>query len=218
MAKIQKRGHCPHCGREQAVRPGGMAHHGYEVTYGYFSGTCSGAGLQPIEYETGKAAAIARAKWLAEEGARFMALEWTEPLMGKAGSRWNSRAGKHEDVFKPWAELTERQRIEAKASWEAATKRSAMAYKDLSDWLVKMILEYAGKPLREVDLEPDSKTIKAGDVVRCYGYEGPVIRIEDKCASGCGPNLNGKWMPHVVLMDGGREVSIPKRFARKVGA
>jgi hypothetical protein len=54
-SKIQLRGHCQRCGRLQAGLAYGslMAKHGYTVKdrgqYGYFSGTCSGSGFQPIE-------------------------------------------------------------------------------------------------------------------------------------------------------------------------
>lgn len=40
--QTQLRGNCQLCGRYQAVRNGTMAHHGYEVTNGYFKGVCQG--------------------------------------------------------------------------------------------------------------------------------------------------------------------------------
>jgi hypothetical protein len=53
-SKTQTRGHCQRCGRVQAVTAHGqLAKHGYTVkdrgSYGYFAGTCSGSGFQPIE-------------------------------------------------------------------------------------------------------------------------------------------------------------------------
>ncbi|QYW02621.1 hypothetical protein CPT_Marzo_079 [Stenotrophomonas phage Marzo] len=48
MNKIQKRGICQVCGREQAVNKGVMAKHGYTVEYGFFEGTCPGAGNKPL--------------------------------------------------------------------------------------------------------------------------------------------------------------------------
>lgn len=51
MAKIQLRGFCQVCGREQAVnqKTGKIAHHGYTVEFGAFEGTCMGAKEQPIQ-------------------------------------------------------------------------------------------------------------------------------------------------------------------------
>lgn len=50
MFKIQLRGHCQRCGREQAVKNGTMAHHGYTVRDGWFQGVCSGRSFQPVEF------------------------------------------------------------------------------------------------------------------------------------------------------------------------
>lgn len=47
----QRRGHCPYCGRVQAVltRTGKMAKHGYTIKYGWFQGVCPGHRHQPME-------------------------------------------------------------------------------------------------------------------------------------------------------------------------
>jgi hypothetical protein len=44
-------GTCQLCGREHAinVKTGEIAKHGYTVDYGFFSGTCRGAGYQPLQ-------------------------------------------------------------------------------------------------------------------------------------------------------------------------
>ena len=44
-------GTCQLCGREHAVneKTGVIAKHGYTVDYGFFSGTCRGAGCQPLQ-------------------------------------------------------------------------------------------------------------------------------------------------------------------------
>jgi len=57
--KTQVIGHCQCCGRVQAVRLTGhsgnqqqcMAHHGYQVRNGYFSGVCQGHRYAPIELD-----------------------------------------------------------------------------------------------------------------------------------------------------------------------
>ncbi|MDC9654373.1 hypothetical protein [Xanthomonas perforans] len=54
-AIIQHRGHCQHCGREQAVLRGHMAKHGYTVESGWFKGECGGHRYAPIETERAEA-------------------------------------------------------------------------------------------------------------------------------------------------------------------
>lgn len=49
MAKSTHRGHCQACGRLQMLPSGVLAKHGYNVTSGYFSGTCAGSGRLPFE-------------------------------------------------------------------------------------------------------------------------------------------------------------------------
>lgn len=52
MSNIQLRGHCPCCGRIQAVvNCGVMSKHGYTVEHGWFSGVCPGQHHKPIETE-----------------------------------------------------------------------------------------------------------------------------------------------------------------------
>lgn len=46
---VQLRGHCAHCGNQQAVTKGVIAKHGYTVDFGYFHGTCQGSRLEPME-------------------------------------------------------------------------------------------------------------------------------------------------------------------------
>lgn len=53
--KVQFRGHCQCCGRQQAVQKGRMSKHGYEVkdrgNYGWFQGVCSGHLHAPVEQD-----------------------------------------------------------------------------------------------------------------------------------------------------------------------
>jgi hypothetical protein len=48
-SKIQIRGNCQCCGRQQAVVGGGMSKHGYTVDHGWFSGVCSGERYAPMQ-------------------------------------------------------------------------------------------------------------------------------------------------------------------------
>jgi hypothetical protein len=55
MTKATHNGHCQVCGRQQAVRDGGrLAKHGYTTKWGFFSGTCSGSDIEPLEVSRSK--------------------------------------------------------------------------------------------------------------------------------------------------------------------
>jgi len=47
------KGHCQACGRTQAVSTDGslIAKHGYDVSFGFFNGTCNGSDNKPLEIE-----------------------------------------------------------------------------------------------------------------------------------------------------------------------
>ena len=47
--KNQIRGNCQCCGRQQAVKNGRMAKHGYTVERGWFAGVCSGERFAPMQ-------------------------------------------------------------------------------------------------------------------------------------------------------------------------
>lgn len=49
MIKATHSGHCQACGRLQKMPKGVMSLHGYNVTHGFFSGTCAGAKELPFE-------------------------------------------------------------------------------------------------------------------------------------------------------------------------
>lgn len=50
-ARIQLRGNCQLCGRDQAVNSNRMAQHGYTVDHGYFNGVCHGHKHAPLQVE-----------------------------------------------------------------------------------------------------------------------------------------------------------------------
>lgn len=47
--RTQTRGICQLCGREQAIKDGRMAHHGYTVKNGWFEGACQGYQFPPMQ-------------------------------------------------------------------------------------------------------------------------------------------------------------------------
>jgi hypothetical protein len=55
MAKATHNGTCQVCGRNQAIKNGVLAHHGYTVEYSYFHGTCQGSREKPLQVSKGLA-------------------------------------------------------------------------------------------------------------------------------------------------------------------
>ncbi len=55
MSKVQIRGNCQCCGRQQAVVRGDIAQHGYTVDNGYFNGVCAGHRYSPLQLKRDKA-------------------------------------------------------------------------------------------------------------------------------------------------------------------
>ena len=49
MTAATHNGTCQACGRQQADRAFGLAHHGYHTSFGYFQGVCRGAKRPPLE-------------------------------------------------------------------------------------------------------------------------------------------------------------------------
>lgn len=47
--KATHSGHCQICGSQQKLPSGNLSKHGYTVRWGFFSGTCNGAGHPPFE-------------------------------------------------------------------------------------------------------------------------------------------------------------------------
>lgn len=53
MKKATHNGTCQACGRQQANRASGLAHHGYTTEHGYFQGVCGGSYHAPLEESHG---------------------------------------------------------------------------------------------------------------------------------------------------------------------
>ncbi len=68
--KATHKGHCQACGRLQMLPKGVLSKHGYNVTHGFFSGVCVGAGYLPFE----KSCALV-ARFVANAKASLEALE-----------------------------------------------------------------------------------------------------------------------------------------------
>jgi hypothetical protein len=128
--KIQLRGHCQMCGREQAVRNGRVAKHGYTVAnrgrFGWLRGTCSGHLFGPIE--TDRSMLDKCAAELREQAAK---------LRERAGLYESGAEPLPEGEYSPFP-VARKLRDEASDAEWAAKK------------LVTAADELHGKPLREV--------------------------------------------------------------------
>lgn len=172
--RIQLRGHCQCCGRQQAVIRGLMSKHGYEVkergNYGWFQGICQGERFKPIEVDRAQADAIVKA--VREECAslrvRAEALRSGEvkPAKAKSGKKVE-QAGvprwKWEDEMVPFSEAPahyQREAVES-AAWNA--QRRSEIGGSFANGLEKLADEYHGKPLLEVKAEAGPAPIEPGE-------------------------------------------------------
>lgn len=217
-ARIQYRGHCPHCGRQQAVNDG-MAKHGYTVDWGYFHGTCAGAGLPPIEqYPQGATVWAARLREISDRKADE-ALKYEQGELEPEGMRQRySEFGRRKVRIIPYAELNDRQKRECRAITAGEARHVSKELRALADYLDRLVAEVGGQPLLEVKLNDPSKAIAVGDRVKVAGREVVVAAIENRRAQGVGPGINGRYVDHVIWQDGDKRRAYPKRYARKVVA
>lgn len=159
---MQFRGHCQYCGREQAVKNGTMAHHGYTVEHGYFNGPCTGHNYQPIEKVRNDADTliIGVRREAGDMDARIAALNLgtVKPETIKLGV---SMRGKPDT--KPFSEGTpyEQQREINRVVF--LLERRAKQARDFADQLEVIVNTFHGKPLREVAAAEKPAPIRHGE-------------------------------------------------------
>ena len=209
MSKIQHRGHCPHCARQQAVRNGGMAKHGYDVTHGYFNGVCSGADMPPMERDPGQAETAAQQARLRARADEIDAEVFVAP--GQVNVRTQRRPS-----WADWADLKEWQRVRFEERWESDRVYRARQHRDMADWLEKIAAEVSGQPLIEVKVDDAAKKLQVGDRFKLHGGVYVAKAFRYATARGVGPGINGNYVEHVVYDRDGTERSYPKRYARKI--
>lgn len=163
MAKIQLRGHCQCCGRDQAVQRGRMSKHGYEVKNGWFNGVCGGHMFAPIEHDRTRLDEICVA--VREESVRLSkrAAELRDGTgvvsMIDTGRR---EQGTRKPIFLAWEDATPGQRRSAQESvaWQCE-QRSKMGFSFAND-LENLAAAHHGQPLREVKAEEGPAPIYCG--------------------------------------------------------
>lgn len=151
MAKIQLRGHCQCCGRQQAVMRGYMAKHGYEVKNGWFNGVCTGANYQPIEASRERADEVC--SQVRAESARLM-VRAAELRDGTGIVHQIDTTRRDPKTRQPitiaWEDATPGQRRSAQESVAWHCESRARAGRQFADDLEKLANECHGKPLMEI--------------------------------------------------------------------
>jgi hypothetical protein len=143
----QLRGNCQCCGRQQAVKNGVMAKHGYTVEHGWFNGVCSGERYAPIQVSrthTDKIIADIRAE-IPEllKQAEQVIMGWLLPEFVEVGNFRNRTTIAYED-----ADQYDQRQAREKLEW--SLKMKAKAGESFIQILETVANEYHGKPLVQV--------------------------------------------------------------------
>lgn len=182
--RIQLRGICQCCGRQQAVVSGFMSKHGYTVEHGWFDGVCTGQHFKPMQHDRTQADIIVSE--VREECAKLLAKAAAiragtiKPLMAKSGKRIKSADPKGfpwEDELVNFADAPahyQRQAVET-AAWNA--QRRAEVGESFAASLERIADEYHGKPLLEVPMEEGPEPIKHSEKRRAPS--GRVVTVTD---------------------------------------
>lgn len=169
--RMQLRGNCQCCGREQAVVRGTMSKHGYEVKDGWFQGVCTGQNHPPLQRERDHADSIVQSvlEDCRELRAKAQALREgrIQPKLAKSGNKLPAAAGapywKREDEMVPFQDAPPSFQKEAvdSAAWSA--QRRAEIGESFAQMLAKAADLHHGQPLRQVPLEAPAAPIQAGE-------------------------------------------------------
>jgi hypothetical protein len=186
MSKIQVRGNCQCCGRQQAIVGGLMSKHGYTVEHGWFNGVCSGnhyAPMQKNRVETDSIVANIRAE-IPKLLAKAEQLENGTLFPEYVSKRiYNPETRKNEEKLIPFAEATVYEQRDAikRATW--ALRSRASSGESFANQLESIANEVHGTELIRVEkkeVEPirvnDKKINKeTGMVYTCFKVEGPRV-------------------------------------------
>lgn len=174
-AKTQTRGNCQHCGREQAIVRGAMAHHGYTVEHGYFNGACRGHNFPPMQTsrdETDRlCAAILKDCVNADRCAEDLRDGTIRPTTADSGRRIVEN-GRWVDEQIPFRDATPQQQrlaVQVAIIRNEQRARSGRAHVEMLRGIATALL---GQPLRVVEVEAGPEPIRCGEVRT--GSRGPL--------------------------------------------
>lgn len=193
--RIQLRGICQCCGRQQAVVSGSMSKHGYEVKEGWFQGVCSGEHFAPMQKSRAQADTIVR-----EVREECVVLRKKADLVRAGGLKpREAKSGRRVKVEKarggyPWEE--EMVPFEQAPSWHQKEAIESMAWRlqrraeigeSFASGLEKLADEYYGKELLEVKRDAGPVPIVAGErrqskrgVLIALGQFGAMVHWKDE--------------------------------------
>jgi len=167
--KIQLRGNCQCCSRQQAVVKGKMSKHGYTVDHGWFNGVCLGNNHSPMQVDRSVTDIII--KTVREEvvvlnkTVENLKNGKTFPVVAVSGYEWVEVSGRRKQVPKeiPFndASIYEKEAAIMAMIWR--TEQRAKAGKNFADDMEAIINEVHGKPLIEVKAEDGPAPIRSGD-------------------------------------------------------
>jgi len=143
----QIRGNCQCCGRDQAVKNGTMAKHGYTVEHGWFNGVCSGERFAPIQVSRTQTDKII-AEILAEIPQLLAKAE--QVVMGKLFPQFVVVGRYDNRKTIPYADADVRDQRHACEQMVWELRNRASAGKTFTETLTSIANEYHGKPLTEV--------------------------------------------------------------------
>lgn len=153
--KIQTRGNCPCCGREQAVLSSGlMSKHGYTVEDGWFNGVCHGDRHAPMQVQrevTDAIVAQVREEAAALE-ARADALKAGTETLGKVRHPGRYFAPGEKVELVEFSSLNAYQQRDVLDSTVWAIRNRAKVGRDFADFMAKLVNAVHGQALRVVAL------------------------------------------------------------------
>lgn len=185
--RLQLRGNCQCCGRDQAVMRGRIAKHGYEVKDGYFQGVCSGHQFEPLQVKRDIADQI-----IAQ--CRADAVRFDAKAAGlKNGSikpatvrgNYNVKIRDYDEL--PFDQGTAYQKDNAVKGAIYKAESMAKSARSFADQLEQLANQVHGQPLREVPAEAGPAPIRVGErrksqrgVLTANSVEGGRVRWTDE--------------------------------------
>lgn len=178
QTKIQLRGHCPCCGREQAVLSNGrMSKHGYTVENGWFQGVCTGDSHQPMEVDASTTLALVEriVSEVAELKQKLYKMEkgLIKPTQAASGPWYKA-------PMVPFAEAPSYQQQDAVNAMIRNTKYRVKQGIEFGEWLLKVLFEVHGQALKEVNLDTKApERVLIGETrVLPKGHKATVVRVQ----------------------------------------
>jgi hypothetical protein len=166
--RIQTRGHCQCCGHVQATGYT-VAKHGYTVDFGYFSGVCHGAFLQPLERDRSHCdATILDLRRRAPEDEAFADLLQAGavlPIKGYVRSKteWDKRTGGRKKIPVSFGSLSINDQGAQVSALIFNLRRGAEFMRTLANDIGQLADRVHGQPLLQVEVQASAQPIQAGE-------------------------------------------------------